>query len=378
MRSHRSKALLGFTLVELLVVIAIIGILVALLLPAVNAAREAARRTQCTNQLRQIALAINNHISSFNVFPTGGDMPNNNIVNYTSGGTSAPGNPNGPDKQGLGWPYQILPYLEEGAIKGIVSQNQLQSSVVPLYNCPSRRSPTKRSSGGTFAPTLTDYASAQPLTKPLTGQNYNITQTWPFKPSMGSYQWGKYSYWWQLGNGGAPKDDGVYDGAIVRTPWRILTGATATAPAVGEFAKGVPHAIRPGQVTDGMSHTFMIGEKLIRSDMYNGLCPTGGSGPSDDRGWSDGWDPDVVRMTCYPPISDSDRAICFNSDVSISQYCTGCPFRDVLFFGSAHTGGMNGAFCDGSVQFISFNVDHIIFNAHGTRNGKEVVSRGDL
>jgi prepilin-type processing-associated H-X9-DG protein len=100
---------------------------------------------------------------------------------------------------------------------------------------------------------------------------------------------------------------------------------------------------------------------------------------SDDRGWSDGWDPDTVRMTCYPPLSDGDKAICFNTTNGGADYCGGGNSdRDVLFFGAAHTGGMNGAFCDGSVQLISFNVDHIIFNAHGTRNGQEVVNRGDL
>ena len=125
----------GFTLVELLVVIAIIGILVALLLPAIQAAREAARRTQCKNQLKQIGLAIQNHADTHRVFPTGGAGPHPDIANYV-----ANGRPFGPDKQGLGWAYQILPYLEEGAIQGLTTQVQLQAAAVPLYVCPSRRS----------------------------------------------------------------------------------------------------------------------------------------------------------------------------------------------------------------------------------------------
>ena len=81
----------GFTLVELLVVIAIIGILVPLLLPAVQAAREAARRTTCMNQVRQMGIAMQNHVSSFGVFPTGGNAPNPKIEDYVSGSTSNPG-----------------------------------------------------------------------------------------------------------------------------------------------------------------------------------------------------------------------------------------------------------------------------------------------
>ncbi len=91
----------GFTLVELLVVIAIIGVLVALLLPAVQAAREAARRTDCSNRLRQVGLSMQNHVDALKVFPTGGSGPNPNIAAFLTGGR-----PNGPNRQGLGWGYE--------------------------------------------------------------------------------------------------------------------------------------------------------------------------------------------------------------------------------------------------------------------------------
>src|SRR5450631_2470250 len=123
----------AFTLVELLVVIAIIGILVALLLPAIQAAREAARRTECKNRLKQIGLGILNHVDTYKVFPTGGARYNAVITTYVVNGK-----PFGPDKQGLGWAYQILPYLEEGAIKGLTTNDQLQKASIPLYLCPSR------------------------------------------------------------------------------------------------------------------------------------------------------------------------------------------------------------------------------------------------
>ena len=178
----------GFTLVELLVVIAIIGVLVALLLPAIQAARESARRMTCTNQLKQMVLAMHNHVSSLGVFPTGGSGYNPRIENYVTGSTSNPGVPNGPAKQGLGWSYQILPYLEQGAIKGLVKQADLQNAVVTIYLCPSRRSPDiVHTDPNTGSPTtvLSDYASAQPLSNRCaaagdTGIKNDITKTHPF------------------------------------------------------------------------------------------------------------------------------------------------------------------------------------------------------
>src|SRR5688572_17401378 len=120
----------AFTLVELLVVIAIIGVLVALLLPAVQAAREAARRTTCLNQVRQMGIALQNHVDALKVFPTGGNVPNPFIEDYTTGTRTSPGTPNGPNKQGLGAFYQILPFLEQNAVKGIRTQGQLQSTLI--------------------------------------------------------------------------------------------------------------------------------------------------------------------------------------------------------------------------------------------------------
>ncbi len=142
--SPRRTASRGFTLVELLVVIAIIGVLVALLLPAVQAARESARRTQCVNNLRQVGIAMQNHVDSLKVFPTGG-VGNDNaalIENYVQGGTSSPGSPNGPNRQGLSWAFQILPYIEQENVRRIARTDDLAGVVVNGYFCPSRRPPT--------------------------------------------------------------------------------------------------------------------------------------------------------------------------------------------------------------------------------------------
>jgi prepilin-type N-terminal cleavage/methylation domain-containing protein len=375
----------GFTLVELLVVIAIIGILVALLLPAIQAAREAARRSTCINQLKQMSLAMQNHVSALRVFPTGGSRYNPNIKDYVTGGTTNPGTPYGPAKQGLGWAYQILPYLEQGAVKGIVTQAQLQNTVVPLYLCPSRRSPDIVSTDpATGAPTavLSDYASAQPLTNSCSGAigdsgvKADITRTYPFLGAV-SFSVVQNSFWCGP-QPGPTASNTVFDGIIVRTQYAVTTPATAAAPAKLTRSNGGPDPVEPSQVIDGLSNTLLISEKVVRSDLSAGaITPNGTVSYSDDRGWSDGWDPDTVRSTGLQPISDSDQGICFNSNVNLSKYCTG-QAADVFFFGSAHPSGINAAFGDASVHFITFDVDVLIFNALGSRNGAEMVDLSQL
>jgi prepilin-type N-terminal cleavage/methylation domain-containing protein len=374
----------AFTLVELLVVIAIIGVLVALLLPAIQAAREAARRTQCANQLRQIGIALQNHENSYKVFPTGG-AGNDDVAkleNYTRGTLNNPGAPNGPNQQGLSWAFQILPYLEMANIKALRTTDELKGALIAGYFCPSRRPPTL---SGNVA--LMDYASAQPYTwecpaTPAIGQrpwSFPLTSMVPFKGISGTF--GIQAYWCQGGgNGGYPGDYGVYDGVIVRTPYRVencnvpanCSVATNAAPAKGEVPLGVPFATKMSQITDGTSNTMVISEKLVRSDLYQG-----GQNVSDNRGWSDGWDPDTVRFTGFPPISDSDGGICYSQDVNIAKYCSGAG-TDVMFFGSAHPGGVNATYADASTHFISFDVDIQIFNALGTKDFAEQVDMSSL
>src|SRR5262245_34801212 len=134
----------AFTLVELLVVIAIIGVLVALLLPAVQAARESARRTQCKNNLKQIALGLHNHHDTFLFLPSGG---------WGFQWSEVPGQGSGKNQPGS-WPYQILPYIEQAALfalgagetAGSTRDQELRyqraTTPVPSYYCPSRRKST--------------------------------------------------------------------------------------------------------------------------------------------------------------------------------------------------------------------------------------------
>ncbi|MFW5693155.1 MAG: DUF1559 domain-containing protein [Thermoguttaceae bacterium] len=316
-------------MVELLVVITIIGILISLLLPAVQSAREAARRIQCTNQLKQMGLACHNHAAALGVFPTGGDTPWPNIQNYYSGGS-----PNGPEKQGMGWAFQILPYLEQESVHRIHSQGVLEQQAVGVYFCPSRRRPTR--AGSCY---LMDYASVTPA-KLTRNSDGSVSHEFDTVRSL----WGGYS-------GGDVRWDirsdqpNIYYGVIVRINWWYPDN---------EFKGGSPPTTF-GDIRDGTSNTILLSEKRLRPSEYQ-------SGAwHDDRGWTDGWDPDTVRSTGFEPGPDADEgprridgSVMGTGDIG---YC----------IGSAHPGGFNACMADGSVRNLSYSIDRGVLNTLGDR-----------
>ncbi|TWT47197.1 DUF1559 family PulG-like putative transporter [Botrimarina hoheduenensis] len=344
----------GFTLVELLVVIAIIGILVALLLPAVQAAREAARRTQCRNQVKQLALAFHMHHDTHGHMPTGGWLFN--WLGYPEYGYG--------NKQPGGWLYNVLPYIEEqtlhdlgmgltGAAREAATLQRVQSPFDGM-TCPSRRSanvyrlgspllnyaycetPIEVCSKTDYAANAGDMFVAEPTgtgsSVPYNVDNYETAQSYAWNPS------------WRTRDASNPN---------LITIVRDATGVVYTRSMI---------AFR--HVSDGTSKVYMVGEKYMSVDHYEDGLDVGDNEP----GFSGG-NADTLRVTV--------NRVLFNQEISLGPDQTGSNPGDELKFGSAHSGGFNMAYCDGSVSFISFDVDPDIHRLAGNRSDGVLAAESD-
>lgn len=286
----------GFTLIELLVVIAIIALLVALLLPAIQKVRESANRMLCASSLRQMGIAMHNFHNDYKMFPQGGNVPWTGI--WRTNSTSPP---LAPPNQGAGWAFQILPYMEEDNLAKSLDDNQIWTTPITFYYCPSRRNRTILKSYGRAG---MDYAAATPGNAPWSWDQFWYGTTWA----------------WDIDN---PPPNCPYNGIIIRSVRRTKI------------------QLNVGSIPDGSSNVALLSEKWLRPDSY------AWGDWHDDAGWSDGWDPDVIRYGAIPPLRDSN----------------GSPYGwDGYQFGSAHPAGINVLFGDGSVRNIKYNVDLTIFN----------------
>lgn len=384
MTTRSSDLRRGFTLVELLVVIAIIGILVALLLPAIQAAREAARRTQCRNNLKNIGLAVLNFEGSMKQFPTGGTSPDVRIEWFLrdslTGTPPTPnsnprGMPNGPLEQGLGWLYQILPFLEQGAVKNLNRMEDLSQNPIPLYNCPSRRGITMylNQTQGTSV-SLVDYAAttAGPSRSELGDSAFNAYLTAlapnPANPSAVDSTKVQEIFWGCENCDSGLPDVGIvrfqanqgrpvqFRGIIQRVDYDNLTG----------MKSGYTQKMTMQRIADGTSNTLLASEKWVHQNYANGPPEQGHPWKSgDDFGWADGWDYDGLRSCMLVPQSDGN---------GVEPTSGGGYVRENLQFGSAHPGGINTLFADGSVSAINYDIDVEAFNRLGHRDDGEVVA----
>ncbi len=349
-----SKRSGGFTLVELLVVITIIGILVGMLLPAVNSARESGRNLQCKNNLAQIGKACLAHEEAQGFFPTGG------------WGQSWVGDPDRGynDQQPGGWIYNILPHTEmnnmhdqqfllpsgttvvgrtaPGATpnNGIKQQaiQQMVTAPLAIANCPSRRRTALFPPGPS---TTLSNASGVSLAGPVAKTDYAI--------SCGTAQEV------EIGAGPATGADAVSSGPAAQATYFKTRRASNVQTFAGiSFEQST---IRKDDITSGLSSTLLAGEKYLAPDFYS----TGGT-VGDNRSMYVGMASDIGRATFQPPMQDRSGISNVVKDALGNS--------SVLAFGSAHPNGANFVLCDGSTVSINYSVDPPTFLSFGQRSNR--------
>jgi len=324
----------AFTLVELLVVITIIGLLVGMLMPAVQNSRESARRLSCQNNVRQLALACLAHEAAHTFLPTGGwgwgwvGDPDRGFTR------SQPG----------GWQYNILPFLEQAALhdaaagqpaaQKMQTLTSLTCIALPTFTCPSRRRPiaypTPSSHPACINYSVPAYAARSDYAANA-GSNVPCTsEIGPSSLAAGD----STTYTWNCN-----KASYVPDGVIFQ------------------------HSqLRMAEIRDGTACTYLLGERYVDPDHY-----TDGNDPGDNENLYIGHDQDVVRWTYVGTGADpSTCSLTPAQDTPGLTPPTG--LANSHRFGSAHAGALNMAFCDGSVHAVNYTVDPVMHQRMGGRN----------
>ena len=338
----------GFTLVELLVVITIIGVLVGMLLPAVQAAREAGRRAQCANNIKQLALGMQTHLQALGFFPSGG---------WGYMWTPQPARGAGPPQPG-GWGYAVLPYIGQQALYDLgntvsptdetsttllnANRQRLQTPL-SVWHCPRAVSPR-------FFPSAAASASVSArLCAPMTfsAQNDYVANAGEMVCGLDAAGVEQCGFW-----SGPPTLASGLNGGYAFPDGLWTTGVTYTRSQVSDV-----------QITDGLSNTYLVGEKSLDPDWY-----FTGQSYGDDQGPYFADERDGVRWASFgagtanylPPTQDRP-----GSDLSWS-------------FGSAHAGGFNMAMCDGSVRLFSYSISETIHRCLANRSDGQAIDSSKL
>jgi prepilin-type N-terminal cleavage/methylation domain-containing protein/prepilin-type processing-associated H-X9-DG protein len=315
-RAHRGRSPRGFTLIELLVVIAIIGVLIALLLPAVQAAREAARRMSCTSNLKQIGIALNNYQNSVGVFPPG-------YASLWKPDASDPGTAEDDLGHGWGWASMILPQMEQPAVYNAINFGRTMT-FPDNFTAQSIR--------------FNSYLCPSDSTKPLIPVRNEANDQTVYTVAGANYI-------------------GVYG-----------TGEVGAAPGRGNGMFFRNSHLSFADIADGSSQTLMVGE---RSHNLSYVTWTGRAiggwlhKTSSFEGGTDQFaaDPEESFTMVIGPTGEEDGTRTPNH-----------PMAHVEDYWSRHPGGVNFLFGDGSVHFLKNGINATVYRALATRSGGEVIS----
>jgi prepilin-type N-terminal cleavage/methylation domain-containing protein len=338
----------GFTLIELLVVITIIAVLIALLLPAVQSAREAARRTQCTNNLKQIGLGMLNFENVYTYLPQGPYDGDPNAVT-TSGAPDTTGYPqngaccNAASPNGWNQFFKILPYIEGQTVYNMANfsvpaiysgrpanydgETTVSQASLPWFDCPTRRVNYKSGTNPATAISHMDYAGCAGF---YYGSMYGCGNgaLTPAPPNGAALPKGADVTY---NHGDRPNGRGA-----------IVWGGTGALRRLADFK-------------DGTSSSIIVAEKALAPQVW-------GTNGGDNEMWQNsGWDEDCIRYH-FAPISDAQEAayagIC-NSPAKPFDSSTGTVWPNM--FGGPHFGGVNVLLTDGSARMIKYSVDPGVF-----------------
>jgi type II secretory pathway pseudopilin PulG len=316
--------------VELLVVIAIIGILVALLLPAIQAAREAARRAECTNHLKQIGTAFLMHENAHKILPGAGTS-----CYHVGDAMRGRGK-----KQTGGWMFNILPYIEEQEIYNLTNDGdakvttaqkaaakRMQETPVTVYSCPTRRPP--RAVSWNLDPGLWQPANSDLMQVIVRGD-----------------------YAANGGDGECGKDFPIRDSSGKITDCNRIPPPKAYSfldnPQLYTFPSEKDQSginflgaeISFKDITDGTSHVYMVGEKYVDANKYEGEDLDFGDNHSAYQGYD--WDINRWATETWPATRDRPGFDAFQG------------------FGSAHASGWQAVLCDGSVHIFPYDMENLV------------------